>query len=430
MKKIGIIAIVILCVEVFVALGMGGKDIVARLPFFAPKKSTKAEDTGVSVVVTKVISGKVTEARTFNGNIEPLMDVELMPQIQGRLVSLTLKRDKGDGQVEDVRVAENLEVKEGEILATLDYEGLKADWDRAEADCSKAAQNEDYMKREMDRVGGLLKQGFATDKEHDAAVWQYTQAAEDAKSKRASADQAKWRHEQAFIKAPFDGVVSKVYADPGATVGPGMPVLRLVHLSELRIISYVPNRYIGEDKIAGGKTAVIIRPEGGLKPLTGTVTKVYAESDRATRTNPVEMIIDNMKVKNPATGKEEFMIRGNMYAAVDFSVQTIEKAVKIPADAVVKIDEDDYVFVIKDGVAVRKKVTVGVWEGAFVEIEDGLMADGATSRPLAEGVKKEDLLAEGDTLVVGGQTKLQNGAKVNVVSEVAGGGEEAQPAQE
>jgi multidrug efflux pump subunit AcrA (membrane-fusion protein) len=207
-------------------------------------------------------------------------------------------------------------------------------------------------------------------------------------------------------------------------------VLRLVKMDQLKLLAYVPNRYIGEDKIAGGKTQVTVRPEGGLKEITSVVTKVYPESDRSTRTNAVEVIIDNRRVNNPATGKQEYEIRGNMYATVDFSVQTIEKTVKIPADAVVKIDEDDYVFVVKDGVAVRKKVTVGVWEGAFVEIEDGLMADGSTARPLAEGVKKEDLLVEGDMLVVGGQNKLQSGTKVNVASEVAGGGEEAQPTQE
>lgn len=461
--------VVILIIGALTALAIAGPQwTTALIGMLSKPREAAAEEPAVDVVAATVERGAISEVRSFGGNVLPLLQVDLMPQIQGKLVSLALKR--GD---ETLAVSENTEVKEGEVLATLDFEGLKADWneaesdfnravrteawakseldrseivgglkadwDKAESDYERTVKTEAFTKGEMDRIVGLFKQEGATEQardkavyDHDVAVkdveqkgtvrdqakWRYEQAqnrvvydhdvaVEDVKQKRAVADQAKWRYDQSFIKAPFDGVVSKVYVDPGATVGSGMPVLRLVHLAELKVIANVPNRYIGAEGIREQVTDVSVQMEGSQGAATAKVNKIYTENEKATRTNPVEIIITNEKVLNPDTKREGYKIRGNMYATVNFTVRRIENAVRISADAVVKIEDDDYVFVVENGVARKKKVTVGIWQDAFVEITDGL-----------EG---------GETLVIGGQMKLTDGTKVNVVRMVPGGQESAPP---
>jgi RND family efflux transporter MFP subunit len=394
MKKILITSLVILGIAVIAALAYFGNQFVNQ--HFAQAQKRVVTDQAIDVIVAPVAVGDVTEVRTYNANISPMYAVDLMPQIQGRLDSLMLKR--GD---EVVTVSENTEVEQGEIIATLDYAGLKADWDKAESDYRRALRTEEFMKSEMERQVGLYKQESTTEQQKDTAIYNHDLAVEDVNQKRAVADQAKWRYEQAFLKAPFDGVVSKVYVDLGATVGPGMPVLRLVDLAQLKVVANVPNRYIGGDGIRGGVTTADITLEGGLGVLKGEkVNKIYAENEKTTRTNPVEIIIANEKILNPQTNQREYKVRGNMYASVSFHVRIQTQHIRIQSDAVIQKGDETYVFVVdKDNIAHSRKVETGIWEGPYMEIVDGLQP--------------------GEILVLAGQTKLVEGTKVNIVKSVA-----------
>jgi RND family efflux transporter MFP subunit len=389
------IAAGVLVVGVLAAIVVFGGEFVAKV--FEPEEETR-DARAIDVRVIGVEKGTISEIRTYNGNVEPLYEVELTPQIQGRVVSLTLERDGVE-----IPVTENLGVKKGEILAVLDYEGLEADMEKAAADYRKALRVEENKLREKKRWENLFEKGSATEMQRDDAVSEYRISVEETKSKKAALESKTWEYEQAFLKAPFDGIVSMVYVDVGATVGPGTPVLRLIHMDRLRVIAYVPNRYIGEGRISEGATKVEILPEDeeGLNTnggVIGTVSKIYEESDRATRTTPVEVILDRKAVEK--SGRK---IRGNMYAKVRFFVRAKEDAVRIPADAVLRVSDDNFVFVVEDGVAKKKGVILGIWEGRFVEIIDGLN--------------------EGETLVIGGQTKLTEGSKV----KISGKGEMVQP---
>ena len=353
--------------------------------------SSEVEDRPIEVIAETVTGGAISEIRTYNGNIEPFYAVDLMPQIQGHLISLAVERDG-----ERIPVTENLAVKEGEILATLDYGGLLAEMEKAKADYLMAARTEEEKLREKKRWEQLYEEGKgpATEQQRDAAIWEYDVAVEDAKSKKGKFDSMEWEYEQAFLKAPFDGVVSMVYVDKGATVGPGTPVLRLVHLDRLKVIAYVPNRYIGEDGIRAGETEADVRIEGQSAPIRATVSKIYEESDLATRTTPIEIQLANEKIDGGG-----YLIRGNMYARVDFYVRTRTDAVRIPASAIVRIEKDYFVFVVKDNKAVKTRVGIDIWEGQYVEIVSGLQ--------------------KGDTIVVGGQTKLKDGSAVKIIGEGA-----------
>ena len=97
--------------------------------FLARPESVEVEDRPVEVIVETVAGGTISEIRTYNGNIEPFYAVDLMPQIQGHLISLSVERNG-----EKIPVTENLAVKEGEILATLDYGGLLAEMEKAKAE--------------------------------------------------------------------------------------------------------------------------------------------------------------------------------------------------------------------------------------------------------------------------------------------------------
>lgn len=393
MRKIGIILLVVLGIAAIADIGRQGFLYVSQKAAEKVKKAAPPP-TAIDVIVQPVDTATMTEVRTYNGNISPMYSVDLAPQISGQITSLTLMRPKaGGGYEESARVSENLEVKKGDILARLDCIGLKADWDKAESDYLKAVKTKELAEKERDRIVGLFNDGSTTEQARDKAVYDYDIAVEDINTKRAIAKQSKWRYNQAFLLAPFDGVVSRVYdkVDLGATVGPGMPVLRLVHLAQLKVIANVPNRYIGQDGITEKVTVADITVEGAEKPVVGIVNKIYKENDRTTRTNPIEIIINN----------EKGLIRGNMYASVAFHVKTHKDAVRVPADAVIQKGDQAFVFVVENNKAVKKDIETGIWEGPWMEVTKGLKGN--------------------ETLVVGGQTKLTDGSEVNVVQHLEAG---------
>lgn len=375
-----------LAVAAIAATAYFGPSLVRE--WFAPKAAADIERT-VAVRVDEVKRGEIREVRTFNGNVEPLYEVDLTPQIQGRLVSLTLKRGE-----EEITVTENLRVKAGEVIATLDYAGLEAEMNKAEADYQKAMRSEEEEEREKNRWERLFKEGSATEKQRDDAVSAHKIAVEETKSQKASVESKRWDYEQAFLKAPFDGVISRVYADVGATVGPGMPVARLVHLDVVRVFAYVPSEYIGAGRIGPGSD-VTIAFEGDAGTRAAKVLKVYEEAERATRATMIECRVNNeVRTNGPGADDATYAIRGNMYARVSFVVRNKPDAIRIPADAVVRIGNKDYVFTVNDNSAKKKGVLLGIWEGAYVEVLEGLN--------------------EGESLVVGGQTRLADGTKVAV----------------
>ena len=415
-KKIIISLVVILGIF---GIAIGGYTLVGKL---AMPEEKEAEEPVIDVIVESVAKGVVNETRTLIGNVEPLYDVDLMPQVQGRIVSFQLMRrtdtDAASSGADTenahlliremqgykpvmtggrpVVVTENTQVRKGDVLAVLDYEGLEADMKKAWADYRMAVRAEKEALREKKRWVELYEEGKgpATEQQRDKAVLDYDVAIEETKSKKSKYESSKWQYKQAFLKAPFDGVVSRVFTDVGSTAGPGTPVLRLIHLDKLKIIAYVPNRYIGEDKIREGLSDVEIFIEKGLKPINAKVNKIYAESDRSTRTNPIEIIIDNERSEDGSG----FVIRGNMYAKVRFFVRSVEE-VKIHSDAVVRINDDDFVFIVRDGKAVKTKVSLDIWDGGYVGINEGL--------------------EPGDIIVVGGQAKLKDGSRVKIVGEGA-----------
>ena len=371
-------------VAVGLACGMGlgcSKAKEKEAPGTAEKKMAP-----VAVRTAMVERRDISETLLFTGELETPVSVEVFSKAQGR--------------VETVNVTEGSEVKRGEILAEMDRRELEARLALAEAQVQQAAVTEADRERERRRLEALFSENVATEQARDAAVTAHESARAAQAQMKAQLDLAKVNLDEATLVAPMEGVVSARRVDPGALVGPGTAVAKLVQMDPLRLMLAIPARLLPH--LEEGKTEVSISTD--VQPgreTTCKVTRIFPTVDVATRTARAEVLLPNPKEKGG------WLLRPGMYGTARLTLATSPGALVVPVSAVVRMLERKIVFVVRGGVAHAIDVKTGIRDGADIEILEGL--------------------AEGDEYVAMGQNKLTDGAPIERVGAFGAPTAEATP---
>jgi RND family efflux transporter MFP subunit len=181
--------------------------------------------------------------------------------------------------------------------------------------------------------------------------------------------------------APFDGVITERWADPGDLVQPGQTkMLHLMQADPIRIRIHVPGpdvRFVRPDS-----KARIRFDELPGKEFEQTVSRLFWALRTATKTMAVEIDLAN----------PDRSVRPGMFAHVSLELDARPNALVLPAAALVSEKKKTFVFVVRDGVA--KKVPVKLGYDSGVEFE------------AAEGV------SEADEVIVSGKNLVSDGEKV------------------
>ena len=340
----------------------------------------------VAVRTTSVERRDISETLLFTGELETPVSVEVFSKAQGR--------------VETMNVTEGVEVKRGGILAEMDRRELEARLALAEAQVQQAGVTEVDRERERRRLEALFAENVATEQARDAAVTAHESARAAQAQAKAQLDLAKVNLDEATLYAPMDGVVSARRVDPGAMVGPGTAVAKLVQMDPLRLMLAIPARLLPH--LEEGKTEVSISTD--VQPgreTTCKVTRIFPTVDVATRTARAEVLLPNPKENGG------WLLRPGMYGTARLTLATSPGALVVPVSAVVRMLERKIVFVVRDGVARAIDVKTGIRDGADIEILEGL--------------------AEGDEYVAMGQNKLTDGAPIERVGAFGAPAVEAAP---
>ena len=153
----------------------------------------------------------------------------------------------------------------------------------------------------------------------------------------------------------------------------------------------IPEKYL--PKIALGQTAKLNLQAYPDETFIGTVTKISPVLDLGTRAAPVEISIPN----------DDHRLKSGMFAQVRLIIDEHQQVPLIIKEAMMGKEPQIYVYVIKDNVAQRQDIILGMHQGSFYEVTNGL-------KP-------------GDLVVVVGQQRLYDNAAVSVEM---GNGEGAQ----
>ena len=129
------------------------------------------------------------------------------------------------------------------------------------------------------------------------------------------------------------------------------------------------------------------------REFSGVVTAVSPAADPRTGLFLVEATLEN----------EEGHLKPGLFAEVELVEAASEGNLVIPRGAVLREGDQHYVYIVEEGLARKKGVTLGLTNGEVAEVLSGL--------------------AEGDLVVVKGQHYLEEGSKVSISEGLGGDGE-------
>jgi membrane fusion protein (multidrug efflux system) len=293
----------------------------------------------------KVVSphrGEVVRYVTLPGTLRANQQVTLYAKVAGYLKSIAV--DKGDT------------VKSGQALAELEIPELLADRLRREADLHIATADVERVHGAQAKAPDLVTSQTVDEAEAKLAV---------AKASLAQADTL-LRYGQ--MAAPFAGVITMRYVDPGAFVpaatGNSSPaaaaVVTLMDFSVIRAQVAVPETEASRVRV-GEPVSISVDGLPG-RNFTASVSRQSYALDEATRTLLVEADLPN----------SDLVLRPGMYASIKVGVEKHTDTLLVPAAALVKEKTANFLFTLANGKAVRNAVKVGFNDNVNVEILEGV----------------------------------------------------------
>jgi RND family efflux transporter MFP subunit len=186
------------------------------------------------------------------------------------------------GRVARVVVKEGARVAAGDVLARLDTAQLRAARRRVQAGLEQARARRELSNLTAQRVGRLAREEFAPVQDADEA-----RLGRDAAEARVDELEARLAQiavdlRKSVLRAPFAGLVSDRLVDEGTVVGPGAPVLRLVHDGGKEAFVGVPVEMLRT--LAVGSKHTVVVGEAAPRVVSARVTGLVDDVDPGTRT--------------------------------------------------------------------------------------------------------------------------------------------------
>jgi RND family efflux transporter MFP subunit len=340
-------------------LGLGGflavrlSAATASQAALAQEREASAASAGQAPTV-EVVAPEAAELPmmvVLTGQLEPSQSADLSFPVAGRI-------SRVDVELGDI-------VHGGDTLVTLDRASVGAAALQTTAAIDVAQANVDMIR---DRVG-LLEQLTASGASPGRELTQAQQqlAVAEAQLAQATAGRRSIATSSAdhSLRAPFDGVMTRVPDGVGAVVGPGLAIARVEDLSALRL-----HTTVSEEELAAlteGAPAVL-----EATGTTGTIVSIVRSLDTTTRRAPVEVLLPNADGRLVAHS----IVRAHVIVGAPVPALRIPATARRPNGTVLLVDETQHVVS-------REVVARGDLEGNWY-VTSGLSAtDRVVVRPAA-----------------------------------------------
>lgn len=362
---------------------------------------------GVSIFIFK--KGFQTEPEMAGQEAQKAIPVQVKPVIQRDFMEYifavgTLKAHetnlispKVPGNVQAVYVDLGDHVKAGKTLIQIDSTGFRlavnqseAAYKTAQAAIAQAESQFEQAEKEYRRAIKLLNEKVIPQSRFDAAEAAYKTAQEGLAVARGQYKQAQAVSETAHenlkntsIRSVISGIIVERNVEIGQTIAPGIPVMRIIDQSRIKVDINLPEIDFGRVKI--GDSAIITITADQKQNFQGKVTLVNPMVNHKTRTFQVRIEVSN---------KNANMVDG-MFA--DVKLTTGKKSVlAVPQAALQHLPGSGtfYVFVVENNKASKRNVKTGKVTDLYTEVLSGL--------------KKND------QVVVSGTGRLRSGIEVSL----------------
>jgi membrane fusion protein, multidrug efflux system len=348
------------------SLGAAGT-LILLSALAACQKEEKAAATAIRPVRTVTVElQEGGEKVSLTGEIQPRYQADLGFRVNGKI----LERPVDVGT----------QVKKDDLLARLDPQQYRQDFEVAKAEVAAAeaevtrSQAQEYRQRE------LLKNGNTTRVQYDQALKTFKTAQAQLDSAQAKQVQASENLGYTELKADNDGVITAIGADPGQVVSAGQMVVRLAQPGEREGVFNIAEGAFKKRPTDPTVTVHLVsNPE---IETAGKVRYISPQADPATRTYTVRVSLPD--------APPQMRLGANVVGTVTLDQG---QTVSIPGSALFQKDGKPAVWLVeKDNTVQLKPITVQRYQGDSVVVGDGL--------------------TQGDIVVTAGVQKLLPGQKV------------------
>ena len=321
------------------------------------RKPSKKRDNKkkTNVRVQEVDLESLSIQSTYVGNLLPNQRVIMRSEI--------------DGVIENIYFDEGQEIVKNKKLVDISTKELSLKLKIALADSKLAESN-------LNRDEKLAKKNLIP----NAQLHQTRTFAERALLNK---ELAKISLNKSLINSPLKGTVKTRFVKVGEFVRKGDRLAEILEVDRILVKVNIPEQEILQIKIGQKVDIALYILEN--KIFEGQVKKIGLEADASNRTFPVQIEVDN----------RERELRPGMLARVTFTQRVDQDQVVIPRHTIMERDTGRIVYVVDNGKAFQREVSIGISQREKVQILMGL--------------------SKGEQLVVEGHTKLTDGEEINIV---------------
>jgi len=322
----------------------------------------------------------VPVALEYAARVRGSREVEIRPRVSGILE----KRNYQEGA----------EVRAGQSLFTIDPVPYRTAAARAEADLAAANARLAQARREAERLRPLIQAKAASRQDLDNAESGQQVARAEVQAAEARLREARLNLDYTRVESPLGGIAGRAIPSEGALLaGPESLLTRVTQIDPVHVLFGLPDSdqlrlqrgaAAGEIRLpAGNRYGVeLVLSDGSTYARQGTLDFTSVLVDDATGTSEARAVVAN----------PDGLLRPGQFVRVRLAGAVRPQALLVPQKAVLEGPQGRFVYIIEDGKAAIRPVTLADWQGENVVVASGLAA--------------------GDQVIVDGVLKIGPGAPV------------------
>ncbi len=322
----------------------------------AKQEEKKEAEYAIPVTVASIERGNVSSNFHTTATLESRNEADIITRVTGIVEQLTV--EEGDF------------VEKGQVLAKIDPRRYQLALDKANAELAGIEQ-------ELQRLSQMAEKQLVSAQASDKLKYQYQAA-------QAARELAALDLKDSQIVAPISGYISKRYVKAGHFTQGYQKLFHIVDQSSLQAVVYLPEHQLGNIELEQAATMRFTARKG--QTFAAQVRSISPIVDSRSGTFKVILSLEN----------DDLQLKPGMFAQIALTFDTHENTLTIPSDAIITLDNQSKVYLVKDNKAVEVLIDKGYVQEQLTEVSGEL--------------------AEGDMVVVNGHHNLKADSLVEVLN--------------
>jgi RND family efflux transporter MFP subunit len=340
----------------------------------------------VSVKLHKVDRGRITSFLEVTGTTLPIEEARVGAKVEGTITEIFV--DEGDT------------VKKGQVLVRLDPKDFLLDIDRttaalrtSQAELETAKHDLEQKSKDWKRISALYERRVIAKHRYDSMMASYSIAQSKVreyeamvKQRQAELGLAEKKYKDSEVRAPLSGVVTKKFLHEGEVSSLwayNWETLELMDISKIKVECDVSEKW--KNRLKKGLEAEVLADAYPEEKFKGKITTINPMVDPIKRTFKIKIVIPN----------PEKQLTAGMFARIKIVLESKGQALLIPTKDILERTDGNFIFVVEDGIAHQRKISLGIKEEFWVEVTQGLK--------------------EGEFVVIEGSHRLQDGYQIEAI---------------